>query len=55
MESPEVTEEIRRTRALADTLGITGTPTFVLPDRMLRGYVPLEGMRRVVADVRDAE
>lgn len=54
MESPEVTEEIRRTRELADTLGITGTPTFVLPDRMMRGYVPLDGMRQIVADVRDA-
>ena len=53
MQSPEVTEEIARTRALADRLGISGTPTFVLPDRMLRGYAPLDAMRQIVAEVRD--
>lgn len=54
MESPEVTEVISRTRELAQRLGINGTPTFVLPDRMVRGYVPLDGMREIVADVREA-
>lgn len=54
MESDEVTAVLAETRALAQRLGINGTPTFVLPDRMLRGYVPLEGMREMVADVRDA-
>ncbi|MFP4239306.1 DsbA family protein [Rhodosalinus sp.] len=54
MESPEVTEVISETRALAQRLGINGTPTFVLPDRMVRGYMPLDGMREIVADVREA-
>lgn len=54
MESAEVTEVIAETRALAQRLGISGTPTFVLPDRMVRGYVPLDGMREIVADVREA-
>ena len=52
MQSDEVTAELAETRALAQRLGINGTPTFVLPDRMLRGYVPLDGMREIVADVR---
>ncbi|RBI87124.1 DsbA family protein [Rhodosalinus halophilus] len=54
MQSPDVDEVIARTRALAQRLGISGTPTFVLPDRMVRGYVPLENMREIVADVREA-
>jgi protein-disulfide isomerase len=52
MESPEVTEVLADTRALAQRLGINGTPTFVMDDRMLRGYAPLPQMREIVADVR---
>ena len=50
--SPEVTEVINANRALAQKLEITGTPTFVMPETMLRGYVPLAGMRSIVADLR---
>ncbi|CUJ28753.1 DsbA family protein [Cognatishimia activa] len=52
MGSNEVTEEIRKTRELAQRLQITGTPTFVLEDEMLRGYLPLNEMRRMVAAKR---
>jgi len=52
MNSDEVTKEIALTRALAQRLQINGTPTFVLQDQMLRGYVPLEQMRSAVEDVR---
>ncbi|RDC71892.1 DsbA family protein [Rhodovulum sp. 12E13] len=47
-----VTEVIRANHALAEDLGISGTPTYVLGDRMVRGYVPLEGMRALVAEER---
>ncbi|PJE29922.1 Protein-disulfide isomerase [Pseudooceanicola antarcticus] len=50
--SPEVAEVINANRALAQKLEITGTPTFVLPETLLRGYVPLAGMRSIVADLR---
>ncbi len=43
---------IRANHALADTLQISGTPTFVLRDMMLRGYLPLEAMQEVIAEVR---
>jgi protein-disulfide isomerase len=33
-------------------LRINGTPTFVLGDTFLRGYVPLESMRGLVAEAR---
>ncbi|MBO9397429.1 thioredoxin domain-containing protein [Shimia sp. R9_2] len=52
MNSDEVTEEIMTTRLLARDMRITGTPSFVMQDEMLRGYVPLEGMRSIVADKR---
>lgn len=52
MGAPEVTEVIQRNRALADRLRITGTPTFVLGGRMVRGYVPLEAMESLVERTR---
>jgi protein-disulfide isomerase len=54
METDAVRQEIMQTRALAEQLNITGTPTFVVGPEMLRGYVPLEGMREVVEAVREA-
>jgi protein-disulfide isomerase len=31
---------------------INGTPSFVMGDEMIRGYVPLDGMRQIIAQVR---
>lgn len=52
MQSDEVTAEIAATRQLAGALQISGTPTFVMQDELLRGYLPLENMRALVADKR---
>lgn len=52
MDSDAVNAIIRKNRELAQRLQISGTPTFVLEDRMLRGYVPLENMQQIVSDVR---
>lgn len=52
MEAPEVEAEITANRALAQAMGISGTPTFVVGDQMLRGYLPLEQMMQVVEDAR---
>lgn len=52
MDSPEVDKVISQNMALAQRLQISGTPTFVLEDQMLRGYVPLDGMRQIVGEVR---
>ncbi|MGR3711535.1 MAG: DsbA family protein [Shimia sp.] len=52
MESDEVTDELRRTQELARALQISGTPTFVMKDELLRGYMPLDGMREMVAEKR---
>ena len=48
MNSDEVTAEIAETRALAQRLQISGTPTFVLQDELLRGYLPLDQMQAIV-------
>ncbi|MEH6829807.1 DsbA family protein [Sulfitobacter sp.] len=52
MNSDEVTAEISATRALAGTLAISGTPTFVMQDELLRGYLPLDQMQAIVKDKR---
>lgn len=52
MDSEEVTAEIMATRALADALRISGTPTFVMQDELLRGYLPLDQMRAIVEEKR---
>lgn len=51
--SPEVQAVIDANYALADTMAINGTPTFVIEDAMVRGYVPLDGMRQIVARARE--
>ena len=52
MTSPEVMAVIEANHALATTMEISGTPTFVIDQTMVRGYVPLDGMRQIVAGQR---
>jgi protein-disulfide isomerase len=52
MDAPDITERLTETRALAETLGISGTPTFVLGSRMIRGYVSAEQMLAMIEEER---
>lgn len=52
MTSPEVAARIDETRRLGAGLGIQGTPSFVIGDQLVRGYVPLDRMRALVEDER---
>lgn len=52
MESDEVKAIITANHALADAMAISGTPTFIVQDTMMRGYVPLDGMQAIVAELR---
>ena len=52
MDSEEVTAEIAKTRELAQKLQITGTPTFVMQDELLRGYLPYDQMKALVSEKR---
>ncbi len=55
IDNPVINQAIGANHGLAQRLQITGTPGFVIGDQMLRGYVPLEGMQQVVAQVRAAQ
>lgn len=52
MNAPEVSSVIDANRALAQRLDVNGTPTFVIDQTLVRGYVPLDGMRQIVAGQR---
>lgn len=52
MSDPQVDGIIGDNHALAGRLQISGTPTFVMQDQLLRGYVPLDGMKQIVAEMR---
>lgn len=52
MDSDDVTREIAETRALAQELRISGTPTFVLENEMLRGYLPFDQLEILVDEKR---
>ncbi|WP_068116689.1 DsbA family protein [Tropicimonas marinistellae] len=53
MDDPAVDAVIAENHALAQRLQISGTPTFVVGDTLLRGYLPYDGMKNVVQDVRE--
>lgn len=52
MTSPEVDAIIAENHALGQRMEISGTPTFVVGDQLLRGYLPYDGMKNVVAQER---
>ena len=52
MDDDAITEEIRQTRALAQRLQISGTPSFVVEDELLRGFLPADQMEIIIADKR---
>jgi protein-disulfide isomerase len=52
MDDPLVAATIEYNHALAQRLAISGTPSFVFGDQMVRGYVPLDAMIEIVDMVR---
>ncbi|RBW60169.1 MULTISPECIES: DsbA family protein [Ruegeria] len=52
MDSEQVTDEIGQTRALAQRMQISGTPSFVLGTEMLRGFLPADQMKQIADGVR---
>lgn len=55
MDSPEVMQVIQANRALGQRLKISGTPTFIIQDQIVRGYLPLENMQAIVKETRARE
>ena len=52
MQSDLVAQEIDQTGELAQKLQISGTPTFILGDQFLRGFVPLEILSKAINSER---
>ena len=52
MQSDLVAQEINQTGELAQKLQISGTPTFILGDQFLRGFVPLEILSKAIQSER---
>lgn len=50
---PRVDEILTANMELAGRLQISGTPTFVMEDQLLRGYVPLDAMEQIVSELRE--
>lgn len=50
-ENPEILKHLQETRLLAERLGIQGTPGFVTPKRILRGYLDDAQMAAVIAEM----
>ena len=55
MEAPEVDAHIAASTELAEALGITGTPAFVIGDEVVPGAVPAEDLAALVEEARAAE
>lgn len=55
MNDDEVSEMIRQNRELAAKLQIQGTPSFVMNETFVRGYVELDQMRELVRLIREEQ
>jgi protein-disulfide isomerase len=52
MDAPEVSEHIQTSREVANALQFTGTPSFIIGDEIVGGYIPQDVMEEVIADAR---
>lgn len=52
MEKPEVAAAIEETRALADSLGLTGTPSYVIGDEVVVGAVGYDKLKQRIDSIR---
>ena len=55
MQSPEIEEHIATSMRLAETLGFSGTPSFVVGDELIAGYVEQAVLEAAVEQARDTE
>ena len=52
MDAPEVAEHIQTSRDVAGALQFTGTPSFIIGDEIVGGFIPQDVMEEVIADAR---
>jgi len=53
MQSEEITQHLQTSRGLAQSLGFTGTPAFVIGDALVPGAVGLEDLQTLIARARE--
>ena len=53
MQSPDIASDLARNKALAGSLGITGTPAFVVGDKLVPGAASLAQMKALVKRARN--
>lgn len=53
--SPDILAQLSKNRSLANDLGISGTPAFIIGDQISRGAIPEEQMEEDIAQARAAE
>lgn len=51
-QSPEIDGELRRNYQVASALGASGTPLFIVGDRVMNGAVGYEVLKKAIADAR---
>jgi protein-disulfide isomerase len=54
MAAPETEAQIARNHQVAQSLGINGTPSFIVGDQLIPGYVPPEDLAATVNSVRQS-
>lgn len=55
LDDPRIDERLRITRNLGERLAISGTPTFVIEDEIIRGYIPGSDMQNLIEVLRSAD
>lgn len=55
MKAPDVRSEIDTNLAMAKSLGLSGTPSFVIGDQVLSGAVGYDALKQAVAEARAAK
>ncbi len=55
MLNKEIEDLVRRNKALAKGLNISGTPTFIVGTQVIQGFVNLDKMKQAVATAREIE
>lgn len=52
MKDPSVAQELAATHALAQSLAISGTPAFIVDDKVSPGYLPADALASMIGEVR---
>jgi protein-disulfide isomerase len=53
-DAPEIEAEIKKHLETASSLGIQGTPGFLISEKVFRGYIPYDVIKNTIKDVRSA-